>query len=212
MEAIGYCRVSTQEQADSGAGLAAQRQAIVEAAALRGIELTALYEDPNLSGGTPWERRPGLTAAIRAIEAPGGPKVLICAKLDRLSRSVHDFVGLMERSRQKGWSIVLLDLGVDTTTPAGEMVANILASFAQFERRMISLRTKEALAQKKAQGIHCGRRSTVPVEVRERIRALREGGMSWCAIARLLNEEGVPTGQGGSQWRDKSVKYSAEAA
>jgi Resolvase, N terminal domain len=67
------------------------------------------------------------------------------AKLDRLSRSLLDFASLMEDARREGWALVILDLGIDTTTPSGEMIANVMATFAQFERRLIGQRTKDAL-------------------------------------------------------------------
>jgi hypothetical protein len=59
-------------------------------------------------------------------------KALVLAKLDRLSRSLVDFASIMERARKKGSSLATLDLGVDTTTPAGEMIANVMATLAQF--------------------------------------------------------------------------------
>ena len=92
--------------------------------------------------------RPGLARALADIER-GAASVLVVAKLDRLSRSLLDFAALMERSRKQGWAVVALDLGVDTTTPSGEMMANVLAVFAQFERRLIGQRTREALAVKR---------------------------------------------------------------
>jgi DNA invertase Pin-like site-specific DNA recombinase len=59
-------------------------------------------------------------------------KALVVAKLDRLSRSLLDFASIMERAEKKGWSLAALDVGVDTMTPAGEMIANVMATFAQF--------------------------------------------------------------------------------
>lgn len=92
-------------------------------------------------------------AALEAVE--GGQADALCvAKLDRLSRSLLDFAGLMERSRKRGWSLVALDLGVDTSTPSGEMMASVLATFAQFERRLIGERTRAALAEKRARAGH----------------------------------------------------------
>jgi DNA invertase Pin-like site-specific DNA recombinase len=79
-------------------------------------------------------------------------KALVVAKLDRLSRSLVDFGSIMERARKKGWSLAALDLGVDATTPAGKMIANAMATIAQFERHLIGERTKAALAVRKAQG------------------------------------------------------------
>ena len=77
---------------------------------------------------------------------PVQASVLMVAKLDRLTRSVPQAYEVMDRSRRNGWALVALDLGVDTTTPAGEMMAGVACVFAQFERRLISQRTRDALA------------------------------------------------------------------
>ena len=84
----------------------------------------------------------------------------------------------MERARKRGWNLIALDLGVDTSTPSGEMMASVLATFAQFERRLIGQRTKDALAVKKAQGVRLGRPREMSEETVERIRELRRLGMS----------------------------------
>lgn len=73
---------------------------------------------------------------------------MIVAKLDRLSRSLVDFARLMQWAWDRRLTIVALDLAVDTSTPAGEMMANVLATFSQFERRLIGQLTKEAMAVK----------------------------------------------------------------
>jgi len=98
----------------------------------------------------------------------------------------------MERGRKRGWSLVALDLGVDTSTPSGEMMASVLATFAQFERRLIGQRTRDALAVKRAQGIQLGRPRGISEEVVERVGRLHEAGLSVAAIARKLNEETSP--------------------
>ena len=67
------------------------------------------------------------------------------------------FTGLMATAQKPGWALVALDCAVDTTTPAGQAMANVLATFAQFQRRLISQRTQEALAVKRAQGVRVGR-------------------------------------------------------
>jgi DNA invertase Pin-like site-specific DNA recombinase len=82
----------------------------------------------------------------------------------------------------------------------------MLAVFAQFERDLISERTRDALAVRRAQGVHTGRRSTLPAEIRARIRLERAAGSTWQAIADKLNGDAVPTGQGGSCWRPSSVR------
>jgi DNA invertase Pin-like site-specific DNA recombinase len=145
-----YARVSTSEQADSRAGLEAQREAIEREARRRGWTLVETIEDAGYSAKD--LPRPGIQRALQVLER-GDAKALVVAKLDRLSRSMIDFTGLMNRASRENWALVALDMAVDTTTPAGEAMANVLATFAQFERRLVGQRTREALAQKKAQGV-----------------------------------------------------------
>ncbi len=180
MRVVGYIRVSTAEQADSGAGLAAQRTAIAAEVERRGWELVGVEEDAGVSGKT-IDRRPALARALASVDS-GQASALVVAKLDRLSRSLLDFAGLMERGRKKSWALVALDLAVDTTTPAGEMMANVLASFAQYERRLIGQRTKDALAIKRAQGVRLGRPQTLRDVVVARIVAEHAAGETITAI------------------------------
>ena len=209
MRVIGYVRVSTDEQADSGAGLEAQRQAIEAEAARRGWELVEVCGDTSASGKS-LAGRPALAGALARLEA-GEVDGLLVAKLDRLSRSLLDFASLMERGRSKGWSLIALDLGVDTSTPSGEMMANVLAVFAQFERRLIGERTRSALAVKREAGVQLGRPRSLDVKVRERIQRMRQEGSSFPKIAAALNEEGVPTAHGGRQWHPATVRKVALA-
>jgi DNA invertase Pin-like site-specific DNA recombinase len=102
--------------------------------------------------------------------------------------------------------LVALDLGVDTTTPAGEMLANVLASFAQYERRIIGQRTKDALAEKRRQGVRLGRPRVVDDEVIARIVAARNAGHTLASIAASLNADEVPTVRGGRRWHDSTVR------
>ena len=133
---IGYIRVSTDQQAESGAGMAAQRSAIRRQCEQHGWELAAIYEDNGASAKT-LNNRPGLTEAL-AVLANGDASALVVAKLDRLARSVHDFAGLVRIAEREGWGIVALDLGVDMTTPTGGLLANVTASVAEWERRIIA--------------------------------------------------------------------------
>jgi len=202
MQVLGYVRVSTNEQAGSGAGLDAQRRAIERECAHRGWTLREVFEDPGSSARD--LKRPGIQAALSELQA-GAADALVVAKLDRLSRSMLDFNALMARAKDEGWALVALDCAVDTTTPAGEAMANVLATFAQFERRLIGQRTKEALAVKRAEGVRLGRPRSVPRKVRRRILAQREAGDTFAKIAEHLNESGVPTGQGGRRWWPATV-------
>jgi DNA invertase Pin-like site-specific DNA recombinase len=108
---------------------------------------------------------------------------LVVAKLDRLSRSLADFANLLETATKQDWALVALDFDLDTTTPAGELVANVLAAVAQWERRVIGVRTRESLAVKKAQGVRLGKPRQIPPEVENHIVELRQAGKSFEQIA-----------------------------
>ncbi len=127
------------------------------------------------------------------------------AKLDRLSRSLIDFAGLLTRAQREGWNVVALDLGVDLSTPSGEFLANVMASAAQWERRIIGARTKDALAVRRAQGVRLGRPTSTPDDLAERIRKMRRKGLTLQGICDKLNGEGVETPRGGLRWRPSSL-------
>lgn len=202
MQVIGYMRVSTEEQGDSRAGLEAQESAIRAEVERRGWDLVELRSD--IASGKSLRKRDRLGETLRDLAA-GHAQALVVAKLDRLSRSVLDFAEIMERAADEGWSVVVLDLGVDTTTANGELVANIMISMAQWERRIIGDRTRAALEAVKARGTHVGRKSGVSAETLRLIRVLRDSGRSWQKIADALEREGVSTGQGG-QWHAATVR------
>jgi DNA invertase Pin-like site-specific DNA recombinase len=131
----------------------------------------------------------------------------VVAKLDRLSRSMLDFAKLMAKATSEHWALAALDVAVDTSTPSGEAMANMLATFSQFERRLISQRTKEALAVKKASGVRLGRPPTTPRAVVRRIQRQRARGDSLRKIADSLNRDEVPTTQGGARWYAATVRH-----
>jgi DNA invertase Pin-like site-specific DNA recombinase len=150
MQVIGYVRVSTEEQGLSGAGLQAQRATILAECERRGWFLVEVIEDIGKSGKD--LKREGIRAALELLAA-GQASALVVSKLDRVSRSLIDFAGIMATAQKQSWALVALDVQVDTSTPSGEAMAHMLATFAQFERRLISERTKNALAQKRAAGV-----------------------------------------------------------
>ena len=205
---VGYTRVSTDEQASSGLGLKAQRSIIEAECERRGWELVKVFEDAGASGKA-LSGRPALTKAIEAVRG-GAAGALVVAKLDRLSRSLLDFASLMEDARKEGWALVILDLGVDTTTPSGEMIANVMATFAQFERRLIGQRTKDVLAVKKREGVKLGRPVAVDATIAKRIARERRRGRSLRVIAEGLNEDKVRRAHGGDRWHASTVKAVLE--
>ena len=199
---VGYVRVSTAEQADSGLGLEAQRRAIHQECERRGWELLGIEEDAGWSGKV--AGRPGLQRALAACKA-GQAGGLVVAKLDRLSRSVQQAAALLAEAEHEGWALVALDLGVDLSTPSGEVMAHVLAAIAQFERRLIGQRTKDALAVRRAQGVRLGRPVMLPAAVVDRIATERRAGRPLAAIADGLRTDGIATAHGGAAWWPSTV-------
>jgi DNA invertase Pin-like site-specific DNA recombinase len=200
---VAYVRVSTQEQADSGLGIEAQITAIKADIQRRGWKLLKVCTDEGLSGKS--LDRPGVTEALDLVTT-GRAGTLMVSKLDRLSRSLVDFAGLMAQATSQKWNLVALDLGIDLSTPAGEFMANVMASAAQWERRIIGQRTKDALAAKRAQGVRLGRPNVLDPEIAAEIVAAHDAGAGWSQIARVLNDRGVPTAHGGSKWYPSTVR------
>jgi DNA invertase Pin-like site-specific DNA recombinase len=203
VRAVGYVRVSTAEQVDSGAGLAAQRAAIEAACAAKGWTLVGVCEDGGASGGSLTGRR-GMAEALVMLGS-GEADVVVAAKLDRFSRSVSDFAGLIEQAKRGGWALAALDVDIDMTTPTGELMATVIAAMAQYEHRLIGQRTRDALAARRAEGVRLGRPRSLPDEVVARIVARHAAGASQSAIARELDADAVPTAHGGRRWRQSSV-------
>lgn len=200
---IGYCRVSTDRQGESGLGLDAQAAVIKAEAERRGWADVPLFVD--VASGKSTRRRAKLAAALTELSA-GRARVLVVSKLDRLSRSLLDFAALMATAQREGWSIVALDIGVDTSTVNGELVANIIMALAQWERRIIGQRTRDALTEVRGRGAKLGRPTTVTRDAVAIIVAMRRGGSSLREVAAALNGAGVPTAQGGREWYASTVR------
>lgn len=221
--AIGYVRVSTQEQATDGVSLDAQRDRLRAYCKLNGIKLIDIKADEGYSGST--LDPPGLQAALHAIRR-GRANTLLVAKLDRLSRSLRDVCTLVDElfSEERNHLLSLCGM-VNTHSAAGRMVLMNLANYCQFEREMISERTRDALQHMKAQGIRLGpahygyalrdhldeqgRRVLVPVESEQaviaKMVALRNEGLSFSQVVQRLNDEQVPARRGGL-WRVNGVR------
>jgi len=210
MKMLGYCRVSTDEQAANGHGLAAQRAAIEAEAARRGWSVEWLTDDGHSGKNLrrpAIERALGLLGKARKVRGFDG---LVVAKLDRLTRSLRDFANLMDRAHRERWALVALDLNVDTTTPAGQLLANVMAVVNEFERKVIGQRTRDALAVLKGRGVKLGnprlRAGRTSERVRRRILALRARGLSYPGVAAWLNRRHVKTAFGGSRWYPSTAR------
>jgi DNA invertase Pin-like site-specific DNA recombinase len=203
LKLIGYCRVSTDEQALYGYGLDAQETKLRDYARRTNAEIVVM-RDEGISGKS--LERPALMRALSKI-ATGEADGLVVAKLDRLSRSVIDFVMLLEWFQAAKALLVALDVDLDTGSPTGRLFATIMAGMGEWERSMIAQRTRDALAAAKAQGKPIGPPAVGDrPELAARIRGMRENGLTYQAICDALNAEGVPTARGGSMWRPSAVQ------
>ncbi len=212
--AIAYLRVSTQRQQRSGLGIEAQRAAIARFAEAEGISLIGEYVEAETGKGTDaLDRRPQLAAALTA--AKSAKCCVVVSKLDRLSRDVAFVAGLMAQKVP----FIVAELGRD----ADPFMLHLYAALAEKERRLISERTKAALAAKRAAGARLGnpvsaldaaklgrevQSATADRYVRELLpflTTLRAGGItSIGAMTKALNQRGVRSSRGG-RWHVSAV-------
>jgi len=152
--AIGYVRVSTQEQATEGVSLDAQKDKLRAYCKMYGIRLVDIIGDEGISGST--LERPGLQTALRMIKR-GRANTLLVVKLDCLSRSLSDVCTLVsDYFTDERYHLLSVCGMINTHTAAGRMLVMNLANFNEFERAMISERTRDAMQHMKAQGIRLG--------------------------------------------------------
>ena len=207
---VGYLRCSTDEQAESGLGLDAQRAAVEAACAAKGWTVTEWAVDEGVSGSVAPADRPAMARALRLLDGREAG-ALVAAKVDRIARDLHDLTGLLRRADEDGWAIVALDLGVDTTTPVGRMLVGILGSVAEWERSVIRQRTRDALAAKKASGARLGRPvSAEAAPARARLRELLHERLPLATVAATLNDEGYTTPTG-LRWTWRHVQKTRDS-
>lgn len=215
--AVGYARVSTELQAQEGVSLESQQAKIRAWCVVNSYTLTSLHVDAGLSGSRS-DNRPALLAALE--EACRTKGALVVYSLSRLARSTRDALAISERLARCGADLVSLSERIDTTTAAGKMVFRMLAVLAEFERDLISERTKTAMAHLRRQGRRISRhipygfvlarnRTTLLPAPREqktlaRMRKLRQAGFSLRQIATALTNSKIPTKHGRS-WTAKVI-------
>ena len=200
-KAIAYLRVSTTEQGDSGLGLEAQRAAIEAWATRSGVEIVETITE--IQSGRNLRNRPQLRAALDDLAA-GKASTLVASHVSRLARSVSDLSAMLDTATRKGFDLVALDTNLDTTTPAGRMVIQMLAAAAEYERAMIGERTRKALAAAQARGVVLGRPVELDQAISELMRRLRETGKTFDEIASELNAQGITTPTG-KAWAGNNV-------
>lgn len=200
--ALGYARVSTAEQQQSGMSLDAQTYQIRYHAAGQNTPVVDVVCE---QGSGKDLNRPELQHALERL-VNGGADSLIVTRLDRLTRSLADFIVLLEWFQHAGKHLVVLDFDLDTSTPAGELIAHMMAALAQWQRRVIADNTRNALAEKRRQGqpINQGAVTDRP-ELAAEIRNMHSAGSSYRQICEYLNANRVPTIRGGAAWRPSAL-------
>ena len=184
---IGYARTSTTEQK---AGLEAQ---------LRDLKAAGCEEIFSEELSSVAAARPELDAALRYVRKGD---FLVVTKLDRLARSVADLVAITETLKRKGVGLRILAMNLDTSTPTGKLMVNLLGSIAEFERELMLERQREGIAKAKADGKYQGRQPTARKKTADVLKLRAEGrsasdivsalGISRASVFRILSENPEP--------------------
>jgi site-specific DNA recombinase len=207
---VGYVRVSTIDQAQSGLGVDAQRRAIVAYCEMRGLELVEIHEDNGVSASKPLGDRQAGEALLTALRARRDPvQGVVAYRLDRLFRNTLDALKNIGDWDKAGRALHLIDMGgaaLDTSTATGAFFLTVIAAMGELERNMARERTKGAMAVKRSRGQRVSRyapfgyrfdeagENLMPEpgeqKVLKRMRTLRGRGKSYQRIADRLTSSG----------------------
>lgn len=220
LKVIGYARVSTTEQAAAdGLSLDAQEARIRAWCEANGAELVEIFLEEGVSGSKLLSERPGGRRIAHLLEArrPTADAVVV-VRMDRLGRDAAEQIVLLKRFRAGKVGLVAIAQQIDLATPHGRAMAQIGAVFNELERALIAERTTEALAELRSQGkawnhapfgwwsvegkleVHSDEQRTLA-----QIEELREAGLGYLKIARVLNADKRLTKRGGP-WQAASVR------
>lgn len=219
MKAVGYVRVSTQEQAIDGLSLQAQQSRIASWCAATGAELVDVIQDAGVSGTRALVDRPG-GARIASLLGTRNPdvEIVVIVRLDRIGRDAAETLHYLRQFARGSLGLVSLADRVDLGTPQGRAMAQMSAVFAELERALIAQRTADALDELRSRrqvygAIPFGWSRTGDRLVQHddeqrtlvRIKRLRARGFSYDRIARSLNGSDTPAKNGG-HWHAMSVR------
>ena len=165
-----YLRVSTSRQDTDN-----QRRELEAVADRSGWTVVKVYEDAGISGARGRDKRPGLDAMMKAVNAREFD-MLATWSVDRLGRSLTDLLAILQGLQEKGVDLFLHQQGLDTSTTAGRAMFQMLGVFAEFERGIIRERVNAGLVRAKAKGTKLGRRPVKPA-IEARIWELKAEGM-----------------------------------
>ena len=180
-----YVRVSTKKQT-----VESQMSDLLAVAQKAGWDMSAVFKDEGFSGAKSQHERPALKAAMQAATRREFDLLAIWS-IDRLARSTADLVNVMMDLQANNVDLYAHQQAIDTSTPSGRMMWQLLGVFAEFERAMIRERVIAGLENAKARGVRLGRPPLAP-EVERKVLSLRVGGMGLVKIGRTL---GIGTSQ-----------------
>jgi DNA invertase Pin-like site-specific DNA recombinase len=218
-EAVGYVRVSTEEQVRYGVSLDSQRERLEAYCRMAGLRLRVVIKEEGVSGSIPLDRRQA--GAVLSKQLASGVRHVVALKLDRLFRDAEDALRETKAWDRAGIALHLVDMGgasMSTTSAIGRMMLTMMAGYAEFERNIIAERTASALQHKKAHrqvyshipyGFVRSGNSLEPLEAEQgiisRIKLCRAEGWTLTRIATVLNSDGIPT-KHGRKWFPQTVK------
>lgn len=184
-----YVRVSTSDQNTRN-----QQRELMAAAERHGWDVVSVYEDAGLSGAKGRDQRPGLDALLKGVTRREFDMVAAWS-VDRLGRSLTDLLNLLTELHAKDVDLYLHQQGLDTSTPSGRAMFQMMGVFAEFERAMIRERVLAGLARARAEGISLGRR---PLEKtvggKKKVSAIRAALAAKTGVRRIANDLGVGVG------------------
>jgi|DEB19_MinimDraft_3_1074340.scaffolds.fasta_scaffold44861_2 DNA invertase Pin-like site-specific DNA recombinase len=208
-KAIIYARVSTNRQGETGHSLDSQTQRLIEEAERQGYETQLVSE----IGSGKRDTRPKLLAALAELKS-GNAQALFCLDLDRLARSAKNAFEIYELAKKQGWRLVILSIGADTGTLAGETIFGVMAVMAQLESRLTServIRQHEARRQRGIiWGLDQGFKGNLNPQTRKKITQLDAKGFSLREIAKELTRLGHFPPKGGL-WYPATIKAILES-
>jgi len=198
--AVLYVRVSSEHQKRSGLSVEMQEARLVAWCEANGVTDYVVVKDEAETGKR--ADRKGYQHALELL-ASGDRNMLVALKLDRIARSVSEVLSLRELMQKQGWNAAILDGSVqfDSRTANGRLMLTMFAAIAEWEGDIISERTIDSLAQKKDSGAEGVVSTELEAEI---VKLVDEHGLN--GTARILNERGVPTSRGGSEWYPATVR------
>ena len=220
LQAVGYCRVSSADQAEDGCSLAAQENAIRTYCSMRNLDLAEVAVDPGVSAGKALAKRDGGKRVLELVRSRR-VRAVVAMKLDRVFRDCQDCLSVTADWDRAGVALHLIDLGgqsIDTSSAMGRFFLSIMGGAAELERNLVGERTRMALRHKASQGERIGQ---IPfgyklaedgvhlLEDEEEqatiaaIRRLAGEGLGPTAIARRLNDQITPAR--GTRWHKTTV-------